>query len=438
MENETALVAITPMEVMTKAVEGGANIETLERLMALQERWEGNEARKAFANAMANVRKKLPSLTKDQEVDFTTSKGRTNYKYESLSSIIEAISEPLASEGLSFRWRTDSKSTPGYVEVTCIIEHKDGHFEETSLNGPYDQSGGKNAIQAVGSVTSFLQRYTLKAAVGMASSRDDDGQGSPQKAPQQTPPPQQEPPPPQESMSAEETANIAQNFLNEINKAFELKLMTQERVDKAIEWADGNTASSIKKQSDYWEYRNEVVEMIDTIIDCIQKSHDAGTTDVIDYDTLTAKFSAFREETDMKKLPKDLDKTRDSWLGKVPDPTLPSEKSGADSAPEPEVLEPEGEPEGLDPTETSTSPPEPHWLWDQDVQEDWPKDKDGPIGESLLKFILDYAEKRFNNVNPTKAAMIKIWMQVDQENSEADNLANFPYALVEINTTHTS
>jgi uncharacterized protein YyaL (SSP411 family) len=59
--------------------------------------------------------------------------------------------------------------------VTCVVSHRDGHFEETTLAAGRDESGNKNSIQAVGSTLTYLQRMTLKAALGLAASDDDDG-----------------------------------------------------------------------------------------------------------------------------------------------------------------------------------------------------------------------------------------------------------------------
>lgn len=61
------------------------------------------------------------------------------------------------------------------VTVTCIISHRDGHFEENTLSAGRDESGNKNSIQAVGSTLTYLQRMTLKASLGLAASDDDDG-----------------------------------------------------------------------------------------------------------------------------------------------------------------------------------------------------------------------------------------------------------------------
>jgi hypothetical protein len=50
-----------------------------------------------------------------------------------------------------------------------------GHSEENTLMAGKDDSGNKNGIQAIGSTVTYLQRYTLKAALGLAAGADDDG-----------------------------------------------------------------------------------------------------------------------------------------------------------------------------------------------------------------------------------------------------------------------
>jgi len=59
-----------------------------------------------------------------------------------------------------------------------VISHRDGHSEENSLSADADHSGEKNAIQAIGSTLTYLQRMTLKAALGLAAADDDDGKAA--------------------------------------------------------------------------------------------------------------------------------------------------------------------------------------------------------------------------------------------------------------------
>lgn len=173
---KTNIVSMTPMDMLNQAVSSGANIETLTKLMDLQERWEKNQARKAFDEAMAEAKSEIPVILKNRKVDFTSQKGRTNYRHEDLAEIARTVDPILAKYGLSYRFRT--KTDVGSVSVTCIVSHRDGYSEENSLSAGHDQSGNKNSIQAVGSTITYLQRYTLKASLGIAASDDDDGRAS--------------------------------------------------------------------------------------------------------------------------------------------------------------------------------------------------------------------------------------------------------------------
>ena len=169
--------AITPMDMLDRAVATGAPIETLEKLLSLQERWEANQARKAFDDAMAAAKAEIPVIFKSRVVDFTSAKGRTHYRYEDLAEIAKTVNPILGKHGLSYRFRTSSAANEP-VSVTCVVSHRLGYFEENTLTGPRDDSGNKNSLQQVGSTLTYLQRMTLKAALGLAASDDDDGKNS--------------------------------------------------------------------------------------------------------------------------------------------------------------------------------------------------------------------------------------------------------------------
>jgi hypothetical protein len=170
--NDQQIAAVDPMQLLAVAVQQGADIDKLEKLMALQERWEANNARKAFTVAMAKFKENPPRLVKDKEVAF----GNTRYKHAELDQVTEKIAAALSSVGISHRFsisQADSKIT-----VHCVLTHSLGHHETTSLAGAADTSGNKNSIQAIGSAVSYLQRYTLLAATGLATGEgDDDGKG---------------------------------------------------------------------------------------------------------------------------------------------------------------------------------------------------------------------------------------------------------------------
>lgn len=167
-EQPSRAVAMTPVDMLSLAVERGASIETLEKLMGLRERYEASQARKAFDEAVADAKAGIQPVLKNRE-------GHNGKRYADFAAIAKAIDPIISQFGLSYRFRTTQTDR---INVTCILSHKDGHSEETTLSGPADATGNKNAIQAIGSTLTYLQRYTLVQALGLAASEDDDGRKS--------------------------------------------------------------------------------------------------------------------------------------------------------------------------------------------------------------------------------------------------------------------
>jgi hypothetical protein len=167
---------MTPMEMVGRALEMGVDPETLKMMMDLRDREESNQARKAFDAAMAAAKSEFAPILTNRRVAFEGKGGKsdTNYKFEDLAQIERQVGPVLAKNGLSYRYRTLAEPDQP-VRVTCVLAHRDGHYEETTLAAGRDGSGNKNSIQQIGSTITYLQRYTLKAALGLAVTHDDDG-----------------------------------------------------------------------------------------------------------------------------------------------------------------------------------------------------------------------------------------------------------------------
>lgn len=165
---------VTPNALLQLAVQQGADIGKLEQLMALQERWEANEARKAFVVAMASFKADPPTIRKNKHVAF----GTTRYDHATLDEVTGKIAAGLARHGLSHSWSV--AQADGAITVRCTITHVLGHSESVTMTSGADTSGQKNAIQAIGSAVTYLQRYTLLAATGLSTSDmvDDDGKNA--------------------------------------------------------------------------------------------------------------------------------------------------------------------------------------------------------------------------------------------------------------------
>lgn len=163
--------ALTPAELLRLAISRDADVDKLQKLMDLQERWQANEARKAFVAAMKRFKDNPPTITKNKHVQF----GQTNYNHATLDHVTDAVTKGLSAVGITHAWKVSQDEQ--VITVACVLTHEMGHSESTQLMGLPDSSGSKNAIQAIGSTVTYLQRYTLLAACGLAASNDDDGHG---------------------------------------------------------------------------------------------------------------------------------------------------------------------------------------------------------------------------------------------------------------------
>jgi hypothetical protein len=170
----------SPLDIVQNALKSG-NVEMYREAVALFKEMDALAARKAFDNAMADARAEIKPIVRNAT-------GHNSKKYADFAAIARAVDPIISKHGLSYRFRTMQTDK---IAVTCILSHRDGHFEESTLVGPADSSGNKNAIQSIGSTLTYLQRYSLVQALGLAASDDDDGQSSeaPAEAAAYEPPP---------------------------------------------------------------------------------------------------------------------------------------------------------------------------------------------------------------------------------------------------------
>ena len=154
------------------AINQNTDIEKLEKLLDLQERWSKEQARKAFFEAMTAFQSDLPTIKKLKTASFPTRNGGTmTYNYASLDDIAEQIKPLLARHGLSYRFE-QLLNTVG-CKITCIVTHKEGHSVACEMVGSPDTSGNKNPIQQSASAITYLRRYTLCGALGITTADDD-------------------------------------------------------------------------------------------------------------------------------------------------------------------------------------------------------------------------------------------------------------------------
>ncbi len=90
---------------------------------------------------------------------------------------MNTINPVLSKHGLYAHFELEQADS---IKVSCVLTHKMGHSESTSMSAPPDTSGGnaKNPIQQIKSTVTYLRKITFEAITGIASTdpdADDDG-----------------------------------------------------------------------------------------------------------------------------------------------------------------------------------------------------------------------------------------------------------------------
>jgi ERF superfamily len=179
--NAPAVDAATAMmQIIERAVLNPAfDVEKLKSLLDMQERVMARTAKAAYVEALRNVKSSLPIIAQNGLIVVKakgTEKVLQETPYTKYEDIDHAVTPILDAHGMVLSFRTGT-SPDGRLVVTGVLSHREGHEETTTLVLPYDSSGSKNGVQAVGSSLSYGKRYAATALLNLVSAgEDDDGE----------------------------------------------------------------------------------------------------------------------------------------------------------------------------------------------------------------------------------------------------------------------
>lgn len=158
------------LEVIAAAVaDPRVDVDKMSKLLDVQERIVADQRRTAFMAAMARLTPKLAPIGKY---------GVSHHgKYVLLEDIDRALRPLMGEEGFSMSF--DSEEVQGgKVKVVCRLSHAEGYSETKQITLAVDNSGSKNASQAVISAISYGRRTLMNMFFNLVGvSEDDDGNG---------------------------------------------------------------------------------------------------------------------------------------------------------------------------------------------------------------------------------------------------------------------
>lgn len=166
--------AANMLDVIRQAVsDPRIDVMKMKELFALSREIERDAAVKSFRAAKARLCADLPQIGKDGRIVHGE---KLISRYARLEDIDQAIRPLLAREGFSFSF--DSHPDGQQIVYTAELAHRDGHAETKSIRVAADNSGAKNAIQGVGSATTYARRYLIEMHLNLIErGKDDDGNG---------------------------------------------------------------------------------------------------------------------------------------------------------------------------------------------------------------------------------------------------------------------
>jgi len=135
-----------------------------------------------FATAMAKAQATMGGAAKDSR------NPHFNSAFADLASVVNAVKGPLSTNGIAFVQMPSS--TGDLVSVTTRLVHSSGEWMQCTLSA----RPRKSDPQGVGSVVTYLKRYTLQAMCGVPSEDDDGNAGSqgPERQQERRPEPRQD------------------------------------------------------------------------------------------------------------------------------------------------------------------------------------------------------------------------------------------------------
>jgi len=178
----------TMMDTIHEAVMRGLSIDVINRMAELHKEFAAADAKRNFDDALAKAKAEIKVIDKDGHVGFPSkdpNATRTDYDHDTLAGIYDAAVPALSKYGLSHSFDIEQVMLPGerpgefaqVITVTCIVSGH-GHSKQVKMSGPPDSEGKKTGLKAIASAITMMSRYTLRAALGLASKKDksdDDG-----------------------------------------------------------------------------------------------------------------------------------------------------------------------------------------------------------------------------------------------------------------------
>lgn len=163
---------LTPEQLIFVAIQEKISPDALDKLVTLQERMNKTRAEKEFNAALVRFKQLCPAIKKNRTAKIGSEDAKSySFTYAEIDQIAMTADPFLNECGFSYIW--NQSATEKMVTVECVLMHDGGHQRSAFFTVPAENKSGASPQQKYGGATTFAQRRSLAAVLGLVTSDKD-------------------------------------------------------------------------------------------------------------------------------------------------------------------------------------------------------------------------------------------------------------------------
>jgi hypothetical protein len=179
---------VTPADLLEIAMQSSTpDIERLERLMAMNLQYAEQQEKNRLRDAMLAFRADYAAFTGENIIIPKTlfvERGKAgSFEQAEYDRVCGMLSPALSKHGFGYRhdqkftskpWTADGVTSDiPWVIVTCFLDHRFGHTETVTLEGPPGELTANTPVQNMQTTATYCKRQSLLAVTGTPTGGDD-------------------------------------------------------------------------------------------------------------------------------------------------------------------------------------------------------------------------------------------------------------------------
>ena len=140
------------------------DVDKMQKLLDMQLIIMAKDSERAYIADFASMQAEFPSIQKRGKTQQST--------YATFDDINDGTAPARGKYGFSLSFTPET--TEGFMTITATMSHKDGHKETSAMTLPFDTSGNKTNVQAIGSALKYGMRYGIVALLSISTHDGDD------------------------------------------------------------------------------------------------------------------------------------------------------------------------------------------------------------------------------------------------------------------------